>query len=76
MNKKLICAILCMFTMFIFTACGDVENHNQETGQDGKETTTWNSRDSLVTGETKQMTAPPAAWEVSEETKLKSEKIE
>ena len=76
MNKKLICAILCMFTMFIFTACGDVENHNQETGQDGKETTTWNSGDSLITGETKQMTAPPAAWEVSEETKLKSEKIE
>ena len=76
MNKKLICAILCMITMFIFTACGDAENHKEEADQVGKETTTWNGGDSLITGKTKQLTEPPAAWKISEETKLKSEKIE
>ena len=69
-SKKLICAVLLMISVFSFTACGDAK---EETGPDGTETTTWNSGDSLITGETKQLTEPPAAWKISEETKLKSE---
>ena len=69
--------VLCLlFCCMGAAACSDTDTENQKAGQDGTGTTTWNSGDSLVTGDNKQLTEPPAAWKISEETKLKSEKIE
>ena len=73
MNKKKVYIILVFaFCLFFIPACSDANNRSKVT----ETSTTWNNEDSLITGETKQLTEPPAAWEVSEATKLKSEKIE
>ena len=69
--------VLCLlFCCMGAAACSDTDTENQKAGQNGTETTTWNNGDSLITGDNKQLTEPPAAWKISEATKLKSEKIE
>ena len=62
MRKQKMWLVLCLlFCCMGAAACSDTDTENQKAGQDGTGTTTWNSGDSLVTGDNKQLTEPPAA---------------